>query len=85
MFTLDDLAEVKDWTSVRSRLESVVRSLTDALGVLKDDITLVGQVCRVFTFSTFEPYLYNSNLIFLQSLVMRSWEKSLFLHREREV
>ena len=42
MFTLDDPAEEKDWTSVRSGLESDVRSLTDALGVLKDDITLAG-------------------------------------------
>ena len=64
MFTLDDLAEEKDWTSVRSRLESVVCSLTDALGVLKDDIAPTGQVCRVFMFSTFEPCLYNSNLSF---------------------
>ena len=72
MFTLDDLAEVKDWMSTRSGLESVVRSLNDALGVLKDDVTLAGQVCRVFMFSTFEPCLYNSNLIFLQSLAMRS-------------
>ena len=64
VFTLDDLAEVKDWTSVRSRLEFVVRSLTDALGVLKDDIAPAGQVCRVFTFSTSEPCLYSSNLIF---------------------
>ena len=38
MFTLDDPTEEKDWTSVRSGLESVVRSLTDALGVLKDDV-----------------------------------------------
>ena len=65
MFTLDDSVEEKDWTSVRSRLEFVVRSLTDALGVLKDDIAPAGQVCHVFTFSTFEPCLYNSNLIFL--------------------
>ena len=70
---------------MRSGLESAVRSLTDALGVLKDDIAPVGQVCCVFTFSTFEPYLYNSNLIFSQSLAMRSWEKSLFLRHEREV
>ena len=42
VFTLDDPAEVKDWTSVRSGLESAVRSLTDALGVLKDDVTLAG-------------------------------------------
>ena len=85
MFTLNDPAEVKDWTSVRSGLESVVRSLTDVLGVLKDDITPVGQVCRVFTFSTFEPCLYDSNLTFLQPLTMHSREKSLFLHHEREV
>ena len=32
VFTLNDPAEVKDWTSVRSGLESVVRSLTNALG-----------------------------------------------------
>ena len=64
MFTLDDPTEEKDWTSVRSGLESVVRSLTDALGVLKDDIAPADQVCRVFTFSTFKPCLYNSNLIF---------------------
>ena len=64
MFILDDLVEVKDWTSTRSGLESTVRSLTDALGVLKDDIAPAGQVCRVFTFSTFEPYVYNSNLSF---------------------
>ena len=70
---------------MRSGLEFAVRSLTDALGVLKDDVVSAGQVCRVFTFSTFEIYLYNSNLIFSQSLVMRSREKSLFLHREREV
>ena len=50
--------------SVRSRLDSVVRSLTDALGVLKDDITLANLVCCVFTFSTFKPCLYDSNLIF---------------------
>ena len=85
VFTLDDPAEVKDWTSVHSRLESIVRSLTDALGVLKDDVAPTDQVCCVFMFSTFEPYLYNSNLIFSQSLVMRSREKSLFLRREREV
>ena len=42
VFTFDDPAEEKDWTSVRSGLESVVRSLTDVLGVLKDDITLAG-------------------------------------------
>ena len=64
MFTLDDPVEEKDWTSVRSGLESVVRSLTNALGVLKDDIAPAGQVCRVFMFSTFEPCLYDSNLIF---------------------
>ena len=64
MVTLDDPVEEKDWTSVRLGLESVVHSLTDALGVLKDDITPAGQVCRVFTFSTFEPYLYDSNLTF---------------------
>ena len=64
MFTLDDPTEEKDWTSVRSGLESVVRSLTDALGVLKDDIAPAGQVCRVFMLSTFEPCLYNSNQIF---------------------
>ena len=85
MFTLDDPMEEKDWTSVHLGLESIVRSLTDALGVLKDDIAPAGQVCCVFTFSTFKPYLYDSNLIFLQSLAMRSQEKSLFLHREREV
>ena len=85
VFTLDDPVEEKDWTSVRSGLESVVRSLTDALGVLKDDIALSSQVCPVFTFSTFETCFYNSNLSFLQSLVMRSREKSLFLHHEREV
>ena len=56
--------EEKDWTSVRSGLESVVLSLTDALGVLKDDIALADQVRCVFTFSTFEPCLYDSNLIF---------------------
>ena len=61
---LDDPAEEKDWTIVLLGLESVVRSLTNTLGVLKDDITPVGQVCRVFTFSTFEPCLYSSNLIF---------------------
>ena len=70
---------------MRSGLESAVRSLTDALGVLKDDVAPVNQVCRVFTSSTFEPCLYNSNLIFPQSLVMRSREKSLFLCPEREV
>ena len=51
-------------SSVRSGLEFIVCSLTDALGVLKDDIALAGQGCHVFMFSTFEPYLYNSNLIF---------------------
>ena len=85
MFTLDNPAEEKDWTSVRSGLESVVRSLTDVLGVLKDDVTPAGQVCRVFTFSTFEPCLYDSNLTFLKSLAMRRREKSLFLRHEREV
>ena len=65
VFTLDDSAEEKDWTSVRSGLESVVRSLTDVLGVLKDDVTLAGQVCHVSMFSTSEPCLYNSNLTFL--------------------
>ena len=85
MFTLDDPTEEKDWTSVRSGLESIVRSLTDALGVLKDDITPVGQVCRVFTFFAFEPCLCDSNLTFSQSLAMRSREKSLFLHCKREV
>ena len=64
VFTLDDRAKEKDWTSVRSGLESVVRSLTDSLGVLKDDIAPAGQVCRVFMSSTFEPCLYSSNLIF---------------------
>ena len=71
--------------SMCSGLEPIVCSLTDALGVLKDDIALTGQVCRVFTFSTFEPCLYDSNLIFSQTLAMRNREKSLFLHREREV
>ena len=47
-----------------SGLESIVHSLTDALGVLKDDVALASQVCRVFMFSTSEPYLYSSNLIF---------------------
>ena len=42
VLTLDDLAEVKDWMRVRLGLESVVRSLTDALGVLKDDIAPAG-------------------------------------------
>ena len=70
---------------VRSGLESIVRSLTDALGVLKDDVAPTSHVCRVFTFSTFEPCLYNSNLIFSQSLAMRSQEKSLFLHHKRQV
>ena len=64
VFTLDDPVEEKDWRSVRSGLESVVRSLTDVLGVLKDDITPAGQVCHVSMFSTFEPCLYNSNLTF---------------------
>ena len=64
MFTLDDPAEVKEWTSMRSGLESAVHSLTDALGVLKDDVASAYQVCRVFTLSTLEPCLYNSNLIF---------------------
>ena len=64
MFTLDDPAEEKDWTSVCSELQSAVRSLTDVLGVLKDDITPGGQLCRVFVFSTFEPCLYDSNLTF---------------------
>ena len=49
---------------MRSGLESVVRSLNDVLWVLKDDVAPAGQVCHVFTSSTFEPYLYNSNLIF---------------------
>ena len=42
MFTLDDPAEEKDWTSVRSGLESVVHSLTNVLGVLKDDVAPAG-------------------------------------------
>ena len=42
VFTLDDPAKEKDWMSVSLGLESVVRSLTDALGVLKDDITPAG-------------------------------------------
>ena len=50
VFTLDDLEEEKDWTSVRSGLESAVHSLTVALGVLKDDIALASQVCCVFSF-----------------------------------
>ena len=58
------LAKEKDWTSMCSGLESIVHSLTDALGVLKDDVTLAGQVCHVSMFSTFEPCLYNSNLTF---------------------
>jgi len=55
VFTLDDPAEEKDWMSVSLGLESVVRSRTDALGVLKDDIAPTGQVCRVFTFSILSP------------------------------
>ena len=55
VFTLDDPIEEKDWMSVRSGLESIVRILTDALGVMKDDITPAGQVCRVFTFSILSP------------------------------
>ena len=70
---------------MRSGLESAVCSLTNTLGVLMDDVAPTGLVCRVFMFSTFEPYLYNSNMIFPKSLVMHSREKSLFLHREREV
>ena len=85
MFTLDDLVEEKDWTSVCLGLESIVCSLTNVLGVLKDDITLASQVGCVFTVSTFKPCLYDSNLTFLQSLVMHSREKCLFLHCEREV
>ena len=42
VFTLDDLAEVKDWTSMHSGLESAVCSLTDVLGVLKDDVAPAG-------------------------------------------
>ena len=42
VFTLDETVEEKDWTSMRLGLESVVCSLTDALGVLKDDITPAG-------------------------------------------
>ena len=42
VFTLDDPTEVKDWTSVRSGLESIVYTLTDALGVLKDDVAPAG-------------------------------------------
>ena len=57
MFTLDDLAEVKDWMSTRSGLESTVRSLTDVLGALKYGVALASQVCHVFTFSTFELYI----------------------------
>ena len=53
VFTLDDPTDVKDWTSMRSGLESAVRSLTDELGVLKDDVVPAGQVCRGFTFSSF--------------------------------
>ena len=49
---------------MRSGLESAVRSLTDALGVLKDGVAPADQVYRVFMFSTFERCLYNSNLIF---------------------
>ena len=49
---------------VRSGLESIVRSLTDALGVLKDDVAPTGQVCHVSMFSTSEPCFYNSYLIF---------------------
>ena len=64
MFTLDDSMEERDWTSVRLGLEFILYSLTDALGVLKDDITPGGQLCRVFVFSTFEPCLYDSNLTF---------------------
>jgi len=43
VFMLDDPAEEKDWTIVLLGLESVVRSLTDTLGVLKDDVAPVGQ------------------------------------------
>ena len=64
MFTLDDSAKVKDWTSTCLGLEFTVSSLTDALGALMDDVTPASQVCHVFMFSTFEPCLYNSNLIF---------------------
>ena len=85
MFTLDDPTKVKDWTSTRSGLESTVHSLTNALGALKDGVAPASQVCRVFMFFTFEPCLHNSNLIFSQSLAMRSREKSLFLHHEWEV
>ena len=42
MFTLDDSMEERDWTSVRLGLEFILYSLTDALGVLKDDITPAG-------------------------------------------
>ena len=40
MCTLDDPMEEKDWMGVHSGLEFVVRSLTDTLGMLKDDIAL---------------------------------------------
>ena len=43
VFMLDDPAEEKDWTIVLSGLESIVRSLTDTLGVLKDDVAPAGQ------------------------------------------
>ena len=42
MFTLDYPVEEKDWMSVCSGLEFVVRSLTDGLWVLKDDIAPAG-------------------------------------------
>lgn len=44
LFALDDAAEGKDWDSVQTGMDNVAQVLTTALGMLRNDVALVGQV-----------------------------------------
>jgi hypothetical protein len=44
LFALDDVMEEKEWGRVHIEVRTTVRALTTALCLLRDVVTLVGQV-----------------------------------------
>lgn len=85
LFTLDDVAEEREWGSIHTGVGTMDHALTMALSVLQDIVAPAGQVRHIcaFIFPLFS-FFVSLPRIFLQSLMARSQEKSQFLRQQKD-
>ena len=86
IFTLDDDADSMERESLDVGIASMLEALDHAMGALHDVVVPSGHILFGPASCAYLP-LYTFcilTIVFLQSLIARSWGKSRFLHQQKE-